>query len=51
MKRPIDWKGFLTNYENKKAVIHLLHQHWNSADMSPQIHKNQSSLLRMGKHT
>lgn len=37
LHRPTDWNGFLTNDENKKALIHLLLDHWSSQDMIEDI--------------
>ena len=30
IRRPVDWKAFLTNDENKKSFIHLLLEQWGS---------------------
>ena len=28
--RPVDWKAFLTNDENKNSFMHLIFEHWSS---------------------
>ena len=33
IRRPADWNTFLTNDENKTALIHLLLDHWSSQEM------------------
>ena len=35
--RPVDWKTFLTNFENKKSFIHLLLEYWSSPSMMEEI--------------
>ena len=30
IRRPVDWKAFLTNDENKKSFIHLLLEQWSA---------------------
>ena len=37
IRRPVDWKAFLTNDENKKSFIHLLLEHWSSPSMLEEI--------------
>ena len=37
IRRPVDWKAFLTNDENKKSFIHLLLEHWSSPVMMEEI--------------
>ena len=35
--RPVDWKAFLTNDDNKKSFMHLLLEHWSSPSMMEEI--------------
>ena len=35
--RPVDWKAFLTNDENKKSFMHRLLQHWSSPSIMEDI--------------
>ena len=47
--RPADWKGFLTNDENKKAFIHLLLDHWSSHDMMENIIRRPVIFIEAGQ--
>ena len=47
--RPADWKGFLTNDENKKSFIHLLLNHWSSQDMMEDIIQRPVIFIEAGK--
>ena len=43
IRRPVDWKAFLTNDENKKSFIHLLLEHWSSCLRWKRLFEGQSS--------
>ena len=47
--RPTDWKGFLTDDENKKALIHLLLDHWSSHDMMEDIIRRPVIFIEAGQ--
>ena len=36
-KKPADWKGFLTNDENKKQLIQIIFKVWSSDPFAPHI--------------
>ena len=37
IRRPVDWKAYLTNDENMKSCIHLLLEHWSSPSIMEEI--------------
>jgi len=49
IRRPVDWKAFLTNDENKKSFIHLLLEHWSSPSMMEEIVRRPIIFIEEGQ--
>ena len=49
VRRPADWKGFLSNDDNKKSLIHLLLEHWSSPEMMEEIHRRPIIFIEAGQ--
>ena len=49
IRRPVDWKAFLTNDENKKSFIHLLLEHWSSPSMMEEIVRRSIIFIEAGQ--
>ncbi|CAJ1061367.1 hypothetical protein XNOV1_A031607 [Xyrichtys novacula] len=47
--RPADWKGFLSNDDNKKSLIHLLLEHWSSTEMLEVIQQRSIIFIEAGQ--
>ena len=47
--RPVDWKAFLTNDENKKSFMHLLLQHWSSPSIMEESARRSTIFIEGGQ--
>jgi len=48
MKRPKDWKVFLSNDDNKSQLVKVLLETWSSAPTAPILHVRQVVLVYEG---
>ena len=49
VRRPADWSTFLTNDENKTALIHLILNHWSSQEMAEHIKDRPVIFIEAGQ--
>ena len=47
--RPVDWKAFLTNDENKKSFRHLLLEHWSSPSIMEESVRSPITFIEGGQ--
>ena len=47
--RPVDWKAFLTNDENKKSFMHLLLEHWSSPSIMEESFRRPIIFIEGGQ--
>ena len=47
--RPVDWKAFLTNDDNKKSFMHLLLEHWSSPSIMEESVRSPITFIEGGQ--